>query len=809
MTITYVGERLLPGQIGNFFVVLGFVSVLFSSSCYFISAGDSLLSASWKKLGRLGFLVHGLSVFGVVGTLFYMLYNHFYEYEYVWHHSSNDMRMRYIFSCFWEGQEGSFLLWSFWNVVLGFILMRTSKLWESSVMSVFTLAQAFLASMTLGIYVFNYKIGSNPFTVLLRQHPDFSGIPLFQNPNYLSKLDGRGLNPLLQNYWMTIHPPTLFLGFALTLVPFAYAVAGLWKNKSHNWQRPALPWAFTGIAILGTGILMGGAWAYEALSFGGFWAWDPVENSSLVPWLTLVGSAHVMLIHKNKGQSLFTCFLLTFLSYILVLYSTFLTRSGILGESSVHAFTDLGMSGQLLLYLFFFLLLSAGLLVYRRSAFKHNEAEEDLWSREFWMFIGSLVLLIASFHILFNTSLPVWNKLFHLKMAAPTNAIEFYNAWQIPFAILICVFMAFTQFLKYKQSDVMGVAKKLLLPLLISLALTAVIALGLKLYQVFYVLLLWAALFSFIGNFDYALLVFKGKISRAGASIAHIGFALVLLGALISTSKKDFISVDQSGKDLRSLDKQLSSSQNILLQKGDTVQMGDYYVSYVGKHKVGPNILFETAYFTKLIDGKFKPEFILNPLVQTNPRMGNVAEPDTRHFWDKDIYTHITYADLSVLEKTSDSSEYGASKTISISQRDTGACSRSLIVLKGLNSNFNRKLYDLSDSAVAIEADLSFIDLNKKSYVAHPVYAIVNNRVKTFPAEVKALGVKIDFLKINTENGKIDFAIQEKSGGKRDFIVMEAIVFRYITILWIGCVVMVIGTIISIIQRIRRSVNEK
>ncbi|MDV7399460.1 cytochrome c biogenesis protein CcsA, partial [Arthrospira platensis SPKY1] len=100
-------------------------------------------------------------------------------------------------------------------------------------------------------------------------------------------MQGSGLNPLLQNYWMTIHPPTLFLGFASTAIPFAYAIAGLWTKEHQAWLKPALPWALFSGAILGTGILMGGAWAYEALSFGGYWAWDPVENMSLVPWLIL------------------------------------------------------------------------------------------------------------------------------------------------------------------------------------------------------------------------------------------------------------------------------------------------------------------------------------------------------------------------------------------------------------------------------------------------------------------------------------------------------------------------------------------
>ena len=255
----YIGEHLLIGKVGNVFVILSFVFALLASISYFFAARDNDEAPSWKRIARISFRIHGFSVFGIVATLFLMLQNHYFEYEYVWHHSSKEMPMRYILSCFWEGQEGSFLLWTFWHVIIGLILQRTAKNWEAPVMATISLVQAFLTSMLLGIFVFEHRIGSNPFTVLLREHPDFANIPLFSNPDYLEKLDGRGLNPLLQNYWMTIHPPTLFLGFALTVVPFAYAIAGLWKKKFNEWIKPALPWAFLGVMVLGTGVLMGGA----------------------------------------------------------------------------------------------------------------------------------------------------------------------------------------------------------------------------------------------------------------------------------------------------------------------------------------------------------------------------------------------------------------------------------------------------------------------------------------------------------------------------------------------------------------------
>ena len=289
-TTTYIGEHLWIGHIGNSFVILSLITAILSTIAYFFFAKDNSLNSEWKKFARLSFSLHTISVLGIASTLFFMLFNHYYEFSYVWQHSNNSMPMEYIMSCFWEGQEGSFLLWTFWNVVLGNILRKTiDSEWEAPTMAVFSLVQVFLASMLLGIYLGDYKLGTNPF-ILLRENPDFANLPFISMPNYLAKLDGRGLNPLLMNYWMTIHPPTLFLGFSSTLPPFAFAVAGLWKKDFTTWQKPALTWTFFSIMILGTGILMGGAWAYEALSFGGFWAWDPVENSSLVPWLIIVAA---------------------------------------------------------------------------------------------------------------------------------------------------------------------------------------------------------------------------------------------------------------------------------------------------------------------------------------------------------------------------------------------------------------------------------------------------------------------------------------------------------------------------------------
>jgi cytochrome c-type biogenesis protein CcmF len=802
MDINYIGELLWPGKLGNLFIILSFVSAIVSSIAYYFKAQQPL-EESWKKIARSSFYLHGISVIGIIATLFFLILNHRFEYHYVWQHSNSELPIRYMLSCFWEGQEGSFLLWTFWHVVLGIILINRSGEWEAPVMTVFSLVQVFLASMLLGIWVFNYKIGSNPFT-LLREHPDFVNMPFTKIPNYLENLDGRGLNPLLQNYWMTIHPPTLFLGFASTLVPFAFAIAALWKEKFTEWLKPTLPWAFFSVMILGTGILMGGAWAYEALSFGGFWAWDPVENASLVPWVTLVGAAHVMLIQKNKGGSLLTTFFLTLITFIFILYSTFLTRSGVLGETSVHSFTDMGMSGQLLIYLLFFVFLSIFLLVKNIKKMPKQNNEDNLWSREFWMFIGALVLFISSFQITVTTSIPVINKVLGTNFAPPLNPIDHYNSWQVPFAIVIALLIAVGQFFKYKKTDPKEFVRKITLSFAISLFASVAIAASLKLLNLNYVLLLLCSLFAVIANFDYMLRVLKGKIRFAGASIAHIGFGMILLGALISNAKQEVISRNTSGVDISSLGEKFNNNDNIMLNLNDTLRMGNYFVSYVGKRKEGVNIYYEVQYFTQQKDGTYNYEFSLFPLVQTNPRMGNVAEPDTRHFLHKDIYTHITYADLEQVEEK-DKDEYLEPKENKIQIGDTIFASNSIIVLNDITSQVDRETYNLKETDIAVQANFTLYDILNNTYSANPLFIIKENIISPIPFEVKELGIKISFDKINPETGDLHFSVSEKRGNQSEFIIMKAIVFPYINVLWLGCILLIIGTVLAIIHRIKIS----
>ena len=226
------------GNLGHLFVIIAFVTSLATAFSYYkASTAQDQLGQDWLKTGRVSFWIHSISVVGIVVVLYTIIRGHYFEYHYAWAHSSIHLPTYYMISSFWEGQEGSFLLWMFWHAIIGIIIIYTTKFWEAPVMTVFALVQAFLASMILGVVILEVKIGSTPF-ILLR---DVLNDQIFTlNPEFIPE-DGTGLNPLLQNYWMVIHPPTLFLGFATTMIPFAYAVSGLWIGKLKEWVRPAPP----------------------------------------------------------------------------------------------------------------------------------------------------------------------------------------------------------------------------------------------------------------------------------------------------------------------------------------------------------------------------------------------------------------------------------------------------------------------------------------------------------------------------------------------------------------------------------------
>ncbi|WP_316934224.1 cytochrome c biogenesis protein CcsA [Hymenobacter sp. AT01-02] len=570
------------GDAGHFSVIVAFVAATVAAYAYYAAARNQPLGesdASWLRIGRGAFIVHGLAVFSVVICLFTIIHSHRYEYYYAWSHSSNHLPVEYMISCFWEGQEGSFLLWIFWQVLLGFGIMRYHRRWEAPVMTVFAGVQLFLTSMILGVVLGGVKIGSSPF-ILLR---DFlTDLPVFKlNPDFVPK-DGTGLNALLQNYWMVIHPPTLFLGFALTLVPFAFAIAGLWKGEFTKWVRPALRWTLVGGLVLGVGIMMGAYWAYETLNFGGYWNWDPVENAVYIPWLVLVASLHGLVLWQRSRTALRTSFVLVIATFLLVLYATFLTRSGVLGNASVHSFTDLGLSGQLIIYLAAFVVVAIGLLVWRWKTIPVSEKELTTYNSELWVFVGATVLCLGAFQVLVTTSIPVYNAFLGFigiksNLALPADQIQHYTKIQLWMGVGVAFFSGLAQIMWWQKNNKESLTSSLTVPGILTLLGAALVILlvqyfGLKM-SITYIVLLTTALFGVLANLSMVITLMKRKVSLSGGGIAHIGIALMLLGILASAGYSNIISQNVSGLLYSREFDETTNRDNVLLWRNDKAQM--------------------------------------------------------------------------------------------------------------------------------------------------------------------------------------------------------------------------------------------
>jgi cytochrome c-type biogenesis protein CcmF len=802
----YNGEHLFLGELGHFFAVLSFVASLVATIAFFKASRNKLLEEerSWIKLARTAFAIETVCVFGIFLTLYYIISNHYHEYYYAWNHSSVNLEKKYLFASFWEGQEGSFMLWNIWHCVLGWILIWRSKKWEAPVMMVVSFAQVCISAMLLGIYFGSAKVGSNPFALLRNE---LNAPVLFTNPDYLQfpKIaEGNDLNTLLQNYWMVIHPPVLFLGFASTVVPFAYAIAGLMKND-HSWAKVAIPWAAFSGAVLGTGIMMGAAWAYESLSFGGYWAWDPVENASLVPWLVMIAGLHTNLVYKSSGYSLKSTYLFYIISFSLVLYSTFLTRSGILGDTSVHAFTGADMTTQLVCFILVFFVPAIILYFYRSRSIPAIKKEESTYSREFWMFIGALVLCLSSIIITAKTSIPVYNKIFGTNVAEPEDTVFSYNQIQVFIAIIVGVLSAITQYFKYRNTDKKFFYKRILWPTLIALAISLCISLIGNIdynakgagFMIAIHVAMFAAVYGVVANFSYIWIGLKGKMKSAGASIAHIGFALALVGILISSSRKQVLSENTTGISLLEKSKDFDPAENITLFKGIKTDMGKYDVTYARDTLNNSN---HKKYFElRFIDKKVGEKFNVYPDVLKNNKgqEGFSPNPDKKHYWNRDIFVYVSAMQNG---EQDDTSQY---RPVEMRAGDSAFYSNGIIVLNKIVKDADSLNKKLLPGEVGLGMSMTVIAKDGREYKAMPAIALKDNELRSIPDTVIAQSLIIRFNKLTDANdGKIELGIKEDKS-IQDIITLKVYLFPYINLLWFGIIIMVLGFIVSIVQRVR------
>lgn len=562
-------------MIGTVVIWIAFATALASTFFYFISEKKEKV----LLVARSSFY---LSVIGILtASVLLMLYilQHRFEYNYISNYSSRDLPTALLATTFWAGQEGSFLLWALFAVIIGFFLQRYSrhKGMEAEVMAVYSFVLAFLVIL-IAI--------KSPFQYIWNAHPNDV------QQGFIPQ-DGRGLNPLLQNFWMIIHPPVLFIGFASLAVPFVLAVVALWQKKYNEWIRSALPWVLFSGLTLGSGLILGGYWAYGVLGWGGWWGWDPVENSSLIPWIVAIILVHTMLIQMLTGRLVRTNFILAVLAYLLIIYSTFLTRSGVLANASVHSFVDPGSLAYTLLVVWLTLITIGGfgMIFLRRKDMKNHTPPSALMTRESILSIATIVLGVCAAIILFGTSKP----LFSDSVVEPA----FYNRTTLPLAALMTLLLGFSLRTKWNQEDRQLLFKRLIVPGAFSV-LVFVILVFLGLHDVLAVLLVLTSLFAFFISVDQGFRLAKEKPLFIGGALAHTGLAILFIGIVASGryGQKQSVALPLNQSQLV-FGYNLTYSGTLPTEDGKTKFI--VHVDQNGQRKILEPIMFESVYNNSLM----------------------------------------------------------------------------------------------------------------------------------------------------------------------------------------------------------------
>lgn len=517
---------------------------------------------------RNGFYIMTGLVTVASAFLFYIILSHQYQYSYVFDYSGGDLSFGLLLSTFFAGQEGSFLLWLLFTVITGIFMIKNlsgDTRQEATFMIFFTLIATFLAILVSPLLknpfaylwsdsgyfpvkyfsqkylsmpeIQNFIFTNNTGEQYLRFTPQLkailSGLNI-QLSNFI--VSGKGLNPLLQNFWMQIHPPLLFVGFAMSAIPYSFAMSAIVMKEYKSWISKSLPWLIASMTVLGLALMIGGYWAYGVLGWGGFWGWDPVENSSLVPWIIGIALIHTLVIQRNtqsgnnRGKYIRTNLILSLLTFVFVIYSTFLTRSGILSEASVHSFAAPGQVTYLFLLAFIltFTIIGIGGVMLRWKDFKikrDTSIKEEFFSRENGLIYGSALLLGSALIIIVGTSAPIFGR---------SVETSFYNQMNLPLVILMALLISATLMLRWRSTNRDTMLKEMGLHLIISGALTLVIALLAGISGPVNMFFALSLSFTIVTNIFYIIKNVKISKLLTGGQIAHIGFAVFLFGVLIS-----------------------------------------------------------------------------------------------------------------------------------------------------------------------------------------------------------------------------------------------------------------------------------
>jgi len=514
--------------IGNISLILSFILSIFSALYSLKIIKDKNYQSNFANtLFYFSTLTLGIAFV----ILIYAFLNDDFSNLYIWQHSNTSMNPIYKLTALWGGMDGSMLLWAFILSLISSIAVLGYKKYpkELTPWLVFFLNTTVLFFLTIIIFV------TNPFR--------FIGVDFIPS-------EGNGLNPLLQNPYMAIHPPLLYLGFTTFAIPYAFCMAALSSRILDNrWLELSRKWTMLAWCFLTAGIALGSHWAYLELGWGGFWAWDPVENSSFLPWLTGTAFLHSIMVEIRRGMLRIWNIILIISTFCLTIYGTFLTRSGIV--QSVHAFASTDIGWVFLLYLFIIITLSIFLILRSKKLLQSKREVLNFFSKEVAFLLNNLVLVSICFATLWGVMFPVFSEA--ITGEKQTVTVPYFNAVNIPLFLFMLFIMSFAPFIEWKEATIKKLLKKFLYPILA--ASFSFIFLTLTGINTFYTLLSYSL--SILIIFSLSIEIYKSLLTqtdktviakgktlvkrqyrRLAGFLVHIGVAIAIIGITASMSHK-------------------------------------------------------------------------------------------------------------------------------------------------------------------------------------------------------------------------------------------------------------------------------
>jgi cytochrome c-type biogenesis protein CcmF len=495
----------------------------------------------------------GLSTLAAV-LLMILLFTHNFQVKYVYEHVSTYLQPAYVLAAFWAGMEGSQLLWLWMLAIFTALLVLRRPTWDRDLrpyaMGVLALTQAFFAFLLIRL--------SNPFQLM-------ATVPS----------EGVSLNPLLQNFWMIIHPPIVFAAYALWTIPFAYALAALLTGRlDATWLRGSRRWTLAAWASLGIGILVGAWWAYLELGWGGYWAWDPVENSSFIPWLVGTAFVHSAIIQERRDMFRAWNVILIALTFALTVFATFVTRSGLI--QSVHAFAESPIGWYYLGFIGLMLAVTIGLTLARKRELGGAGQLGDLLSREFVFLVTNLLFLGSALAVLLGTLWPTFTEA--VSHVATTLTADSYNRFMGPLGLVLVVLIGICPLVDWRKISaerllssmwvqaIVAVVTAVVLILFIPMEVWAIVSFSVAAFVITTIVLqMGTGIRARMKSAGENILVATGRAvannrRRYGGQIIHFSIVLIVIGITGSQAYQ--------------------SEVQVALAKGETVPVRSYTLSY-------------------------------------------------------------------------------------------------------------------------------------------------------------------------------------------------------------------------------------